>query len=89
MHDGSYRPKGSSNPDAVLGSTKGPDAVFDVKTGKSGMSKAQKNKYGKNLPEGTGVYTVTPKGHNVPKPKRPAPGTGAATGAAVKSTQDK
>jgi len=64
-----YRPKGSSNPDAVVGNTANPTAVFDLKTGKSGISNSQMAKYNNNLPEGTPVFTVTPNGHNAPRPQ--------------------
>ncbi|ATE60020.1 RHS repeat-associated core domain-containing protein [Thauera sinica] len=64
-----YRPKGSSNPDAVVGNPANPAAVFDLKTGKSGISNSQMTKYERNLPEGTPVYTVTPNGHNAPRPQ--------------------
>lgn len=67
--DERYRPKGSSNPDAVVGNPREPTAVFDLKTGKSGISNSQMAKYERNLPEGTPVYTVTPNGHNAPRPQ--------------------
>ncbi|WP_256077337.1 RHS repeat-associated core domain-containing protein [Massilia sp. YIM B04103] len=67
-HDGRYRPKGSSNPDAVLGDVSKPTAIFDLKTGQSGMSSSQLAKYERNLPTGTPIYTVTKEGHNVPRP---------------------
>uniref|UniRef100_UPI00402BAC95 RHS repeat-associated core domain-containing protein n=1 Tax=Methylomonas sp. PHL2-19 TaxID=3438878 RepID=UPI00402BAC95 len=66
--NGNYRPKGSSNPDAVLGKIENPTAVYDLKTGQSGISNAQMNRYNSNLPAGTPVYTVTSGGHNVPRP---------------------
>lgn len=67
--DPRYRPKDSSNPDAVLGNIAQSSAVFDLKTGKSGVSNSQRAKYESNLPDGTQVFTVTPKGHDVPKPQ--------------------
>lgn len=66
--DGRYRPTGSSNPDAVLGNVRTPTAVYDLKTGQSGISNAQMNRYNSNLPDGTPVYMVTPSTHNVPRP---------------------
>jgi len=67
--DSRYRPAGSSNPDAIVGNPARPTAVFDLKTGESGISNSQMVKYKRNLPEGTPVYTVTPKGHNAPRPQ--------------------
>ncbi|HNB42930.1 MAG TPA: RHS repeat-associated core domain-containing protein [Burkholderiaceae bacterium] len=67
--DERYRPRGSSNPDAVVGNIRQPTAVFDLKTGKSGISNSQMAKYNDNLPEGTPIFTVTPNGHNAPRPQ--------------------
>ncbi|MEW6416490.1 MAG: hypothetical protein AB1482_14690, partial [Pseudomonadota bacterium] len=67
--DERYRPAGSSNPDAIVGNPASPTAVFDLKTGKSGISNSQMAKYNNNLPEGTPVFTVTPNGHNAPRPQ--------------------
>ncbi len=69
VSDERYRPRGSSNPDAIVGNVDRPTAVFDLKTGKSGISNSQMAKYERNLPEGTPVFTVTPNGHNAPRPQ--------------------
>lgn len=67
--DERYRSRGSSNPDAIVGNVDRLTAVFDLKTGKSGISNSQMAKYKDNLPEGTPVFTVTPNGHNAPRPQ--------------------
>lgn len=80
--DPRYRPKGSSNPDAILGNPSKPTAAFDLKTGKSGISNTQMTKYERNLPDETPTYMVTPNGHNVPRPQNLA-GFGALTNTGV------
>ena len=67
-HDGRYRPRGSSNPDAVLGNVANPTAIYDLKTGVSGISNSQMSRYERNLPGGTPVYTIRLGGHDVPRP---------------------
>ncbi len=47
-----YRPTGSVNPDAVVGKPRSPAAVFDLKTGASGISAGQMSRYGAGLPTG-------------------------------------
>ncbi len=42
--------------------------MYDLKTGKTGISTSQMNKYERNLPVDTPVYKVTPSGHDVPRP---------------------
>lgn len=53
----------------MVGNPEKPTVVFDLKTGKSGISNSQMAKYERNVPEGTPVYTVTPSGHNAPRPQ--------------------
>ena len=77
-HDGRYRPKDSSNPYAIMGDIVNPNAAFDLKTGKSGISNTQMNKYNRNLPKDTPVYTIRPDGHDVTRPTTYT-GVGAAT----------
>lgn len=69
FREGEYRPKGSSNPDAVLGNPVKPTAAYDLKTGNSGISNSQRAKYENNLPDGTPLFTVTPRWHDAPKPQ--------------------
>lgn len=76
-----YRPKGSSNPDAVLGNPAKPVATFDLKTGVSGISPAQADKAAGNLPTGTPYIEVRSSGHNAPRPPTLC-GAGTATSVA-------
>jgi len=64
----SRRPTGSINPDAVVGSQTSPAAVFDLKTGRSGISSRQMSRYRNGLPHGTPVYELRTSGHGAPRP---------------------
>jgi RHS repeat-associated protein len=79
-----YRPAGSVNPDAVVGNINSPAAIFDLKTGASGISPSQLSRYESGLPSGTSVFELRTTGHTALRPTTYT-GIGALGNAAYQS----